>query len=125
MREPATREIMIVEDDRGVREALSDLLRDEGYRVSGLSNGRDAMDELRARASVPSLIIVDLLMPIMDGGELCARLRLDPVLARIPVVVMSADAHLRRHAARLEVAAFLRKPLDIGKLLATIEAHAS
>jgi two-component system alkaline phosphatase synthesis response regulator PhoP len=123
MREVGAGEIMIVEDDLGVREALTDLLRGEGYRVSGLSNGRDAMAELRSRVVVPGLMIVDLLMPIMDGRELCATLRLHPALARIPVVVMSADAHLRHHAGSLEAAAFLKKPLDIPKLLATIEAH--
>jgi CheY-like chemotaxis protein len=123
MRAVGSREIMIVEDDIGVREALTDLLEGEGYRVRGLSNGREAITDLRGRPSVPGLIIVDLFMPVMNGHEFCATLLLDPELAGIPVVVMSADAHLGERAGHLEAAAYLRKPLDVPKLLATIEAH--
>jgi CheY-like chemotaxis protein len=116
-------EIMIVEDDGGLREALVEVLREEGYHVHGLANGREAMNELRGRTSVPNLIIVDLLMPIMNGHEFCAALLLDPELAGIPVVLMSADAHLGERAGDLAAAAYLRKPLDVQMLLSTIQEH--
>jgi CheY-like chemotaxis protein len=123
MRGVRTGEIMIVEDDGGLREALTEVLEGEGYTVRGLANGREAITDLRARPSVPSLIIVDLLMPLMNGHEFCTALLLDPELAGIPVVLMSADAHLGERAGDVEAAAYLKKPLDVQKLLATIQEH--
>lgn len=123
MREVAERSVMVVEDDGGIREALTDLLESEGYTVVSAANGREAMDRLRAGASVPRVIIADLLMPVMNGLELCAELAGDPDLSAIPVVMVSADHRLTARAGDLEAAAYLTKPLDVGALLSTVEAH--
>jgi CheY-like chemotaxis protein len=123
MREVESRDIMIVEDDGGIRAALTEILVGEGYRVRGVANGQQALDNLRGIEAVPGLIIVDLVMPVMNGHEFCTALMRDPELAGIPVVVISADSHLGAQAGDLEAAAYLSKPLDLAVLLDTIEAH--
>jgi CheY-like chemotaxis protein len=123
MREVANRSVMVVEDDGGIREALTDLLEGEGYTVLPVANGQEAVDRLRAAEVVPRLIIADLLMPVMDGRELCAELARDPELSGIPVVMVSADHRLTAQAGDLEAAAYLTKPLDLRRLLSTVEAH--
>jgi CheY-like chemotaxis protein len=122
MREVGHREIMVVDDDFGIREALSELLRDEGYNVFGAENGREAVDHLQSGA-VPNLIIIDLVMPVMDGREFCGALSQDPELAGIPVVVISADLRLGERVGELEAAAYMTKPINVRALLDTVERH--
>ena len=77
--------ILIVEDDRAIREPLSVLLRGEGYRVSLAENGQEALRKLRTEPS-PDIIVLDLRMPVMDGWEFRAIQQQDPLLGLIPVV---------------------------------------
>jgi len=110
---------MIVEDDPAVREIVQELLEEEGYRVIPASNGREALERLH-QASAPSVILIDLMMPVMDGWQLRAELARDPRLSGIPVVVMSADTGVERKAQGLSVAAVLQKPVTLDDLLATV-----
>jgi CheY-like chemotaxis protein len=124
MREVRGREIMIVDDDGNIREALAELLAEEGYTVREVANGREAVDRLRCESEpVPCLIIVDLMMPVMDGRYFCAEVRNDPDLADIPLVVISGDSRLGERAGEYEAEAYLQKPLDTGRLLSTISTH--
>ena len=110
--------MLIVEDDRAIREPLSVLLRGEGYRVSLAENGQEALRKLRTEPS-PDIIVLDLRMPVMDGWEFRAIQQQDPVLGLIPVVAISADGSAQ--AVTMSADAYLRKPLDPSDLLQTIE----
>ena len=81
--------ILIVEDDRPLREAFESVLREMGYSVTSAENGRQAIERIQAER--PSFIFVDLVMPIMDGFHLIEDLKRDPELSTIPVVAMSAS----------------------------------
>jgi CheY-like chemotaxis protein len=113
------RSILIVEDDLDVREALTQVLEFEGYAVVGATNGQEALDHLRA-GNVPSLILLDLMMPVMDGLQFRSVQMDDPSLAAIPVIVISADGKVDQKVASLGVAGYMKKPLDVDSLLAMI-----
>ncbi|MBI3071253.1 MAG: response regulator [Deltaproteobacteria bacterium] len=114
------RVVFIVEDDADVRAMLAQALELEGYRVAAAENGQDALDKLHA-ASPPCLILLDLMMPVMNGWQFMAAQATDPELARIPVVVLSGDATLDKKAESLGATGFLRKPVTIDALLETVE----
>src|SRR5262245_13335746 len=83
--------VLIVDDDHDIREALSQVLGDEGWVVATAADGREALDYLDAhRDALPEVILLDLMMPVMSGGEFRAEQLKDPSLAPIPVVVISA-----------------------------------
>jgi len=116
------RRVMVVEDDRDIRESLQDLLEIEGYAVTTAENGRDALERLR-RMEAPSVILLDLMMPVMSGDELLHVLRGDDALRSIPVLVVSAwtdEASKVRDLAQ----GFLRKPIAVPDLLAEIDRFA-
>lgn len=113
--------ILVVDDDLYIREMLGELLRDEGFTVATARHGGEALDYLRAAARPPCVILLDLMMPQMNGWEFRAAQREDAALARIPVVTMSAHADLLRPAATLDVAAHLAKPISLPDLFATLE----
>jgi CheY-like chemotaxis protein len=112
--------LLIVEDDAGVRDSLSNLLRDEGYEVVTANGGHDALRRLET-GPLPSLILLDLMMPEMDGREFRARQLADPRIAGIPVVVVSARPDVRQAARYLGAAGFLAKPMSFQALLWTVQ----
>ena len=112
--------ILLVEDDFDVREALAETLRDEGYRVECAVDGEQALDYLRAGGK-PGLILLDLMMPRMSGTEFRMVQKVDPQLADLPVVLISADGRMEEKARLLEADGALRKPIELDELLATIE----
>jgi CheY-like chemotaxis protein len=125
-REPGQRErptrpdVLVVEDDPDIREALASALELEGYRVAAAENGLRAL-EVMERLGPPHVVVLDLMMPVMSGLELLERLRADEHLARLPVIVVSA---WERHPAELAGAqAFMRKPVDLDELLALVAHH--
>ena len=81
--------IMVVDDDHAIRESMSELLAEEGYQVAIARNGRQALDLLH-RGPHPCVILLDLMMPVMDGFEFMGRKAADPALASIPVVIITA-----------------------------------
>lgn len=109
-------EILVVDDDQEVREAICDVLCDEGYHVSSACNGAEALNALRQGAQ-PSLIVLDLTMPVMDGFEFLERRRTDAELSSIPVVVVSATIDSRIELPGVVV---VRKPIELESLLAII-----
>jgi two-component system, chemotaxis family, chemotaxis protein CheY len=112
--------ILLVEDDIDVREALADALSDKGYLVECAVDGEQALQVLRAGAR-PGLILLDLMMPRMNGAEFRTAQRADPALAALPVVLLSADARMDEKAQALKVEGAVRKPIDLDQLCATIE----
>ncbi|WP_437726085.1 response regulator [Sorangium sp. So ce861] len=111
-----TGRILVVEDDLDIRSILSQLLAFEGYEVEEAADGAEALALLR-KDGPPALILLDLMMPIMDGWQLRAELQRDPVLSSVPVVIVSADVRAEQEASRLCVAGLLKKPLQIEPLL--------
>ncbi|WP_438027678.1 response regulator [Sorangium sp. So ce233] len=111
-----TGRILVVEDDLDIRSILSQLLVFEGYDVEEAADGAEALALLR-RDQPPALILLDLMMPVMDGWQLRAELQRDPALASIPVVIVSADVRAEQEASRLRVEGLLKKPLQIEPLL--------
>jgi len=112
--------ILLVEDDAALRCALSELLRKRGYEVACATDGRDALAQLGTRPA-PSVILLDLAMPVMDGWAFRAEQRRDPRLAAIPTIVLSASlAADPRRIAELEPAAMLAKPFELERLIAAV-----
>ena len=112
------RSLLVVEDDADIREALDGLLSMEGFRVTGCSNGREALDWLRTSPK-PDIILLDLMMPVMDGWQFRVAQKDDPELATIPVLALSADSTAK--AAAIDAEAYLKKPVDYDTLIATID----
>jgi signal transduction histidine kinase len=113
-----SKRVLVVEDDRDILETLDGILRDNGYEVSKATDGREALSCL-AREVAPDVILLDLRLPVMDGWSFRNVQKRDSHLAPIPVVAMSADGTSRAQAISAD--AFLRKPLDMDDLLATLE----
>src|ERR1700682_362753 len=90
VRHASPRAALIVEDDASIREAIAEVLRSEGYEASSCGHGREALEYLRD-GHHPDVILLDLMMPVMDGWEFRIEQRKDPALATIPVVALSAD----------------------------------
>ena len=114
--------IFIIEDDARIREMLVEVLEEEGYPVQSASNGQEALAVLHAVPNLQKLILLDLMMPVMDGWTFRQEQLRDPALMGVPVVVLSATYELHRQAAIMNVASFLEKPIDLTKLLTTV-AH--
>jgi CheY-like chemotaxis protein len=108
--------ILIVEDDLDVRDALVQVLEFEGYDVTSATNGREAIDRLRAGVA-PSLILLDLMMPVMDGPQFRTAQLDEPRFATIPVVILSADSGVDQKATAMGAAAYLKKPIEVDNLL--------
>ena len=112
--------VLIVEDDADLRDMMAQLLSLEGYQAQTVANGRDALEYLR-RGDYPDVILLDLMMPVMDGWEFRRRQCQDPDLANVPVIVLSALDQSR--AADLGGAAFLKKPLDFDRLIQLVRRY--
>ncbi len=113
--------VLIVEDDKDIRDPMRELLEEEGYTVECASTGREALQMLQSD-SHPSVILCDLMMPIMNGIELIQTLRSQHNEAATVIVILSAAAHAEKTASDLGVG-FLRKPIDIDALLATVHRY--
>ena len=110
--------ILVVEDDAEIRETLDSLLRIEGYEVVTCANGLEALHRLRSGAHA-DVILLDLMMPVMDGWQFRVQQKRDPDLASLPVIAISADSTPK--AAAIDADAYLKKPVDYDTLIDTIE----
>jgi CheY-like chemotaxis protein len=110
--------VLIVDDDADGREALERLLRFAGYVVSTCANGGEALQRLRTAEKLPDVILLDVMMPVMDGSAFRKEQVKDRALAAIPVVVVSAQGDLQ---ATFEADAYLDKPLEFRSLVDTID----
>lgn len=112
--------ILVVDDDPDHLDAVRKILELEGYRVEGAADGRVALDRLLL-GPLPDLILIDLIMPVMNGPQLIAELKLRPELAVIPVVVMSGGGEHVLNSAPVS-AGYLQKPLSSARFLETVAA---
>lgn len=120
--------VLIVEDSEDLRYLMEVYLEGEGYEVSSVANGREALDYLHSKSELPSVILLDLMMPVMDGFQFRKEQQLDSRLSPIPVVLMTAGQDIKGDAARIHADAFLKKPIDIDDLRHAVdyvfESHA-
>ena len=112
-------DILLAEDDYDLREAMTDVLELEGYRVKAVPNGLEALEWLLAASAPPSLIFLDLMMPVMDGWQFRQEQLARPALASIPVVVLSANEEIPVD----EGVTRLRKPARSKALLALVTQY--
>jgi CheY-like chemotaxis protein len=114
--------VLVAEDDPAIRHLLTEAFEEEGYEVRAAENGLAALDAVRR--CPPSVIVLDLMMPVMDGWEFRARqLELDAA-ADVPVVVLSAANDLPRQGRMLGAAAVIEKPFELEAVLSTVESLA-
>lgn len=115
--------VLIVDDDPHIRQALMMLLSCEGIRCLGARDALDAIGRLRRGEVSPDLILLDLMMPGMDGWEFRAAQLADPDLADIPVVMLTAATQHGARASELGIRHLLRKPVDIDRLMDVIQRY--
>jgi CheY-like chemotaxis protein len=120
MAEGGTR-ILLVDDDGDLRRSLGEALEEAGFAVTTSANGHEALLKLR-QSPLPDIILLDLLMPVMNGWQFCQAKLADPATARIPVIVMSAAVSRDpRSPYYIQVDDFIAKPLELDELLAKLE----
>jgi CheY-like chemotaxis protein len=112
--------VLIVEDDEDLRDMMAQMLTIEGFEAATAANGREALDYLHATEK-PNVILLDLMMPVMDGWEFRRQQKADPELAPVPVIILSALDQTRASPVDAEV--FLKKPLDFSRLLELVRDH--
>jgi two-component system, chemotaxis family, chemotaxis protein CheY len=112
--------ILVVEDDDDIREVMQEVLATEGFRVDVAKDGIDALGQLEGGAPPPLLILLDMMMPRMDGETFLKALRGKPALAAAPVVVISGNAAAREKASTFQAVACLVKPFELDELLGLV-----
>ncbi len=118
-------QILVVEDDAAIRALVSEVLRDDGYEVSEATNGAEALEYVGGHR--PDLIVLDLMMPVMDGWTFVEECSRCARCSEVPIVVTSASHDLPRTADKLRsygVRTCLAKPFDVDGLLALVERYA-
>jgi CheY-like chemotaxis protein len=115
--------VLVVEDHLDLREMLALLLESEGYSVDTASNGAEALERLQQ--SCPSVILLDLMMPVMTGDEFRRRQLADQRYAHVPVICMTAAHDGKERAARLLADEYFQKPVDFEELLSAVRSHCS
>ena len=111
--------VLVVDDDYAVLDAMKDVLEDEGYEVTLAANGLEALKELH-RGARPCLILLDLMMPVMNGWEFRREQLQDSDLASIPTILITAHTRADENTTELKASGFLRKPAQPKLLLDTV-----
>ncbi|MDX2023660.1 MAG: response regulator [Deltaproteobacteria bacterium] len=115
--------VLVVEDDHEIRESLLDILFDQGIGAVGAVNGRDGLTKLAAAGGEISLVLLDMMMPVLDGDGFREEQLREPRFADVPVVVMSAYRDVASMAGRLGVAGYMRKPFNVAEVLNVVNLH--
>jgi len=116
-----SRTVLIVDDEKSLRDALEMTFSREGYQILKAADGPEGLE--KARTSVPDVVLLDVMMPKLDGREVCRRIKGDPSTAAIPVIFLSARAQDMDVNSGLELgaSAYITKPFDPVDLLQTVE----
>jgi CheY-like chemotaxis protein len=116
--------VLVVDDDPDIRDMIGQALELEGWTVLGAANGEEAL-RLARDGPRPDVILLDIMMPVMNGWEFVDEQRQDASLAAIPVVFISGDERIKHKATKAGVAGFLKKPMDLMTLLETVQRHSA
>ena len=109
--------VMVIDDEVDVRESLTEWLSNVGYEASSACNGREALKQLRSNPRPPNAILLDMMMPVMDGLSFRWEMLADPALASIPVIILSASNYCHESALELSTAGCIQKPCQPEALL--------
>ena len=113
--------ILVVEDDVAIRESIAEALEDNEFLSIEVGNGQEALARLRAGPTKPCVILLDIMMPEMDGWQFRALQRQDPTLSSIPVVVITAHVNIAEVEKGMAPDACLSKPIQLANLVAIVE----
>jgi CheY-like chemotaxis protein len=118
-----TRTVLIIEDEKLIIVSTQMVLEASGFHVESATNGEEGI--AKARSAAPDLILLDIMMPGIDGWETLTRLKRDPATAGIPVVIFTAREHARGHQRSAEMGAvdYFRKPFEPDELIELVEKH--
>jgi len=111
--------VLLVEDDEDIRDTLSGVLEARGFRVLTARNGRHALDQLQVREVRPGMILLDLMMPVMDGETFLTLQATEPLLAGVPVIIMTAQLSIP-DPLPVSVRAVFTKPVQLPDLIEAI-----
>jgi two-component system, chemotaxis family, chemotaxis protein CheY len=117
------RPLLVVDDDRDLREAIEEVLRDAGWTVLGAGHGREALEVLARARPLPGLVLLDMMMPVLDGVGFATEMQAVGAWRDIPVIIFSASANSEEAARVVGARAYLRKPVDLEALLEVVERH--
>lgn len=115
-------DVLVVDDDEAIAEFVAVVLAERGYRVRTAFNGRQALDLLRQ--THPRVLLLDLMLPLMDGWALAKAMRESAALKDVPIVVMSAHNDVPEQAQTIGAAGYLHKPFDIDELFSCVATYA-
>ncbi len=118
------RTVLIIEDEKLIIVSTQMVLEAAGFRVESATNGEDGI--AKARSLTPDLVLLDIMMPGIDGWETLTRLKRDQATATIPVIIFTAREHARGHqkSAEMGAADYFRKPFEPDELIELVEKHA-
>jgi CheY-like chemotaxis protein len=112
--------VLVVDDDAEIRQALVDILEDEHYTVRAAANGKEAL-EIVSHGPCPDVILLDVMMPVMDGWHFLSARLAHPRLVEVPIIIISAGIEAERDARKAGVVEVARKPLHVDDLIRRIE----
>jgi two-component system, chemotaxis family, chemotaxis protein CheY len=113
--------VLVVDDDPDILEALSEILEAEGFEVRRAKNGLEALERLGPTA--PDLVLLDLMMPVMDGWEFAQKMRQKDEYGRVPIIVLSADRNVGNKAKEIGAVGHLAKPFELNDLLDMVRSY--
>jgi two-component system chemotaxis response regulator CheY len=117
------RVVLVVDDDPDALDAIASILEDAGYEALRAANGLEALRQLGDHKGRCDLILLDLLMPVMNGWDFRRKQRQVPAFADIPVLLMSAGAHMATVSGELNAAGYVTKPVEMSDLIAAVQRH--
>ncbi len=117
--------IFIIEDSKEIQNLIGDLYFDKGYKLERASNGIEALEKLRNITELPSLILLDIGMPLMDGFQFRAEQEKDSVLTEIPVVILTGDLEAEAQSIRMGAHGHIKKPFSARNLYTTVDKYCS
>lgn len=112
--------VLVVDDEPAIREMLHDVLLAEGHHVEVASDGHEGLERLREEPR-PCIVLMDMLMPRLNGWQMAAEMQGDPALTDIPLVVIAANPRFAADAERIGADRWLGKPIDLDRLFGTVE----
>ncbi|MDO9181546.1 MAG: response regulator [Bacteriovorax sp.] len=116
--------ILLIEDDQDISEAIKTILEEENIKVECTFNGIEALNFLTTNKTYPALILLDIMMPIMNGYEFREKQLKDPQISKIPTIILSASGNTET-LEKLHFNDCLRKPLDLDSLLSVVSQYIS
>lgn len=115
-------DILLIDDEPDLRECIAELLEGEGYSVTQAENGKTALDLLKS-GHTPKVIVLDYMMPVMDGKTFCEHAVKDNHINAIPIILLTAANVPPETTATMQVASQLEKPIDIDKFLKAVKVY--